>query len=233
MDLRLYHNSHEFYYRSSFGAVPSGSRLILRLRASGSDAGNCRARIRLWQSNVGESFVPMSYEDGIFTGIVTIPPKGCLLWYYFIIDDGHRTFYYGNNYDRLGGEGAKYPDMPPAYQVTVYDKDAHTPDWFKHAIVYQIFPDRFRHGTHTSGRLYGKKGAVIHSDWDDVPYYCKREGQGDIVYYDFFGGNIAGIREKLPYLKELGITAIYLNPIFESSSNHRYGTADYFRVTPC
>ena len=59
-----------------------------------------------------------------------------------------------------------------------------------------------------------------------------REGQGDIVYYDFFGGNIAGIREKLPYLKELGITAIYLNPIFESSSNHRYGTADYFRVDP-
>lgn len=232
MDLRLYHNSHEFYYRSSFGAVPSGSRLILRLRAGGSDARNCRARIRLWQSNVGESFVPMTYQDGIFTGCVTMPPKGCLVWYYFIVDDGHETVYYGNNYDRLGGEGAKYPEVPPAYQVTVYDKDAHTPDWFKHAIVYQIFPDRFRHGTHTTGRLYGKKGAVIHSDWDDVPYYCKREGQGDIVYYDFFGGNLAGIREKLPYLKELGITAIYLNPIFESSSNHRYGTADYFRVDP-
>ena len=107
MDLRLYHNSHEFYYRSSFGAVPSGSRLILRLRASGSDAQNCRARIRLWQINVGESFVPMSYEDGIFTGIVTIPPKGCLLWYYFIIDDGHRTFYYGNNKDSLAGERSK------------------------------------------------------------------------------------------------------------------------------
>ena len=232
MDLRLYHNSHEFYYRSSFGAVPSGSRLILRLRAGGSDARNCRARIRLWQSNVGESFVPMTYEDGIFTGSVAMPPKGCLVWYYFIVDDGRETVYYGNNYDRLGGEGAKYQDVPPAYQVTVYDKDAHTPDWFKHAIVYQIFPDRFCHGTHTTGRLYGKKGAVIHSDWDDVPYYCKREGQGDIVYYDFFGGNIAGIREKLPYLKELGITAIYLNPIFESSSNHRYGTADYFRVDP-
>ena len=232
MDLRLYHNSHEFYYRSSFGAVPSGSRLILRLRASGSEVQNCRARIRLWQSNVGESFVPMTYEDGIFTGIVTMPPKGCLVWYYFIVDNGRRTVYYGNNYDRLGGEGAKYQDVPPAYQVTVYDKDAHTPDWFKHAIVYQIFPDRFRHGIHTTGRLYGKKGAVIHSDWDDVPYYCKREGKGDIVYYDFFGGNLAGIREKLPYLKELGITAIYLNPIFESSSNHRYGTADYFRVDP-
>ena len=68
--------------------------------------------------------------------------------------------------------------------------------------------------------------------WYDKPYYCKREGVGDIVYYDFFGGNIKGIQEKLPYLKELGITAIYLNPIFESSSNHRYGTADYFRVDP-
>lgn len=232
MDSRLYHNSHDFYYRSSFGAVPSGSRLILRLKVLDDAHKAWRARIRLWQSNVGESFVPMTYEKGIFTGVVDIPPKGCLLWYYFIVDDGQDIAYYGNNKDQLGGEGAIYREVPPAYQITVYDKDAHTPDWFKHAIVYQIFPDRFRYSPQTTGTLKGKKGAVIHSDWNDPPYYCKREGNGEIVYYDFFGGNLAGIQEKLPYLKELGITAIYLNPVFESCSNHRYGTADYFKIDP-
>ena len=229
MDLRLYHNSHDFYYRSAFGAVPSGSRLILRLGASGHGEG-CHAEVRLWQSNVGESILPMTYEDQAFKAVVPIPDTGCLLWYYFIVSDGDTTRCYGNNYEQLGGEGAVYEGAPPSYQITVYDKGAHTPDWFKHAIVYQIFPDRFcRSG---DGNLWGKEGAVIHSNWYDKPYYCKREGVGDIVYYDFFGGNLKGIQEKLPYLKELGITAIYLNPIFESSSNHRYGTADYFRVDP-
>ncbi len=230
MDLRLYHNSHDFYYRSSFGAVPAGSRLILRLAAEGRAEG-CRAQVRLWQSNVGEALMPMTYEDGAFTAVVDMPDKGCLLWYYFILEDGDTTRYYGNNCDQLGGEGAVYETVPPGYQITVYDRASRTPDWFKHAIVYQIFPDRFYRSRDTDN-LWGKEGAVIHSNWYDRPYYCKREGVGDIVYYDFFGGNIKGIQEKLPYLKELGITAIYLNPIFESSSNHRYGTADYFRVDP-
>ena len=62
MDLRLYHNSHDFYYRSAFGAVPSGSQLILRLGASGQGE-DCRAEVRLWQSNVGESHLSMTYEE--------------------------------------------------------------------------------------------------------------------------------------------------------------------------
>lgn len=82
----------------------------------------------------------MTYEDQAFKAVVPIPEKGCLLWYYFIVSDGDTTLYYGNNYEQLGGEGAVYEAVPPAYQITVYDKEAHTPDWFKHAIVYQIFP---------------------------------------------------------------------------------------------
>ena len=52
----------------------------------------------------------------------------------------------------------------------------------------------------------------------------------DILYYDFYGGNLAGIKEKFAYLKSLGVTVIYLNPIFESLTNHRYSTADYYKV---
>ena len=79
---------------------------------------NCRAEVRLWQSNVGESHLSMTYEDRAFKAVVPIPEKGCLLWYYFIVSDGDTTRYYGNNYEQLGGEGAVYEAAPPAYQIT-------------------------------------------------------------------------------------------------------------------
>ena len=232
MDLGLYHNSHELYYRSVFGAAPSGGTVVLRLRASQSKEGTWQADVRLWQSNAGETIVPMTWEDGVFEVTLTMPEKGCLLWYYFIVRHDGETVYYGNNSEQLSGKGRVSDTEPPAYQITVYDAAAKTPDWFKNAIVYQIFPDRFRRGKKTEAVLSGKKGAVIHSDWNDLPDYWKRPDTGEIEYYDFFGGNLAGIREKFPYLQELGVTAIYLTPIFESCSNHRYGTADYHRIDP-
>ena len=77
-----------------------------------------------------------------------------------------------------------------------------------------------------------KKGAVYHACWDDKPFYYKDVDTKEIVSYDFYGGNLAGIQEKLPYLKDLGISVIYLNPIFESASNHHYDTGDYHKVDP-
>ncbi|WP_346681892.1 4-alpha-glucanotransferase [Megasphaera stantonii] len=232
MDLGLYHNSHEFYCRSVFGAVPSGSQVVLRLRADKNIEENWQASVRLWQSNAGETIVPMTWEGEAFKATLTMPDKGCLLWYYFIVSYDGKTVYYGNNHEQLGGKGRITAQEPPSYQITVYDKAVKTPDWFKNAIVYQIFPDRFRRGKDTTAVLTGKKGAVIHSDWDDIPAYWKNPDTGEIAFYDFYGGNLAGIREKFSYLKELGITAVYLNPIFESCTNHRYSTADYHRVDP-
>ncbi len=232
MDLGLYHNSHELYFRSVFGAVPTEGTVILRLRAAKNKEENWQASVRLWQSNAGETIVPMIWEGDVFKVVLTMPEKGCLLWYYFIVQYDGQTVYYGNNDEKLGGPGCIAYQEPPAYQITVYDKHGKSPDWFKHAIVYQIFPDRFCRGENTTATLRGKKGAVIHSDWDDLPEYWKRPETGEIRYYDFFGGNLAGIREKFAYLKSLGVTAVYLNPIFESSSNHRYGTANYHRIDP-
>lgn len=77
---------------------------------------------------------------------ITTPESGCLLWYYFIVKTGDKTFYYGNNAARLGGWGQQYEQEPPSYQITVYDRGAVTPDWMKQAVVYQIFPDRFNRG---------------------------------------------------------------------------------------
>jgi 4-alpha-glucanotransferase len=69
----------------------------------------------------------------------------------------------------------------------------------------------------------------LHLNWNDTPVYIKDE-EGNVTYWDFFGGNLAGVLEKLPYLKELGVSIIYFNPIFESPSNHKYDTADYLKI---
>lgn len=91
-----------------------------------------------------------------------------------------------------------------------------TPEWVKHAVFYQIFPDRFaRHG-----------GSYLPDGIQLKPWGTCPGEQG------FQGGDLYGICERLDYLQELGITALYLNPIFSSASNHRYHTFDYFSVDP-
>ena len=94
--------------------------------------------------------------------------------------------------------------------------DIHTPEWVKHAVFYQIFPDRFAR----SPRTPHPRG-ITFKPWGSPP-----EEQG------YQGGDLYGVVDKLDYLQELGITALYLNPIFSSASNHRYHTFDYYTVDP-
>ena len=97
-------------------------------------------------------------------------------------------------------------------------------------VFYQIFPDRF----HQVGRcdLIDKLQPYwIHQDLSEPPVWRPNE-RGEVLNNDFYGGNLAGIREKLPYLHDLGVGALYLNPIFMACSSHRYDTADYSRIDP-
>ena len=90
----------------------------------------------------------------------------------------------------------------------------NTPAWVRDAVFYQIFPDRFARSTRTH-----QPGPL--EDWDTPP-----------TRHGFKGGDLCGITERLGELQELGITALYLCPIFSSASNHRYHTYDYFNVDP-
>ncbi len=90
-----------------------------------------------------------------------------------------------------------------------------TPTWVQDAIFYQIFPDRF------AKSVRNPAGDLPFEAWDSPP-----------TAHGFKGGDLYGIAEKLDYLKDLGITALYLNPIFASASNHRYHTYDYYHVDP-
>jgi len=117
-----------------------------------------------------------------------------------------------------------------AWQLTVYDDAVPAPTWAKGGVFYQIMPDRFFIG---GDRLKTKDKAkvVYRNDWDGIPVF-KPDENGKILNNDFFGGNLRGIIKKLGYLKSLGISCIYLNPIFEARSNHKYDTGHYRKIDP-
>ena len=124
-------------------------------------------------------------------------------------------------------EMGEITEFPRGFLLTVYAKNYKTPNWFKGGIMYQIFPDRF----YKIGTMPDINGRIRRADWGGTPSFRPNE-KGKVLNNDFFGGNFKGIEKKLPYLKELGVTTIYLNPIFEASSNHRYDTSNYLKIDP-
>ena len=239
--MEIYHNSQDIEYRKPFGAVKAGERVLLA--ADVNDSKFCGCSLRLWTDSEGEKIVPMSGRKSgnlcRYSAEITAPEQAGLVWYCFIVDrrDGG-CCWYGNNSENLGGVGEIYDTQPPSFQITVYDY-APVPDWYKNAIVYQIFPDRFNRSPdwlELQQRAMAKNSMapskrVIQTQWSDKPYYTKNS-KGEVTHWPFFGGTLSGIREKILYLKSIGVTAVYLNPIFEAHSNHRYDTADYMHIDP-
>lgn len=231
--MKIEHNSHSAFCRTPFGAAVCGSDVTLRL---------------LIEEGTWPRFVLLNYKTGeethssqmyfhsclmganVFETVLTLPPSPCLVFYSFTVDFGGYTAFYGNNAGRLGGIGTQYSHDPVPYQITVYDKDFHTPDWLKCGIMYQIFPDRFAKSA--SYTPPARRDNAIARTWGDVPYYLPEQFGGEYLANDFFGGSLEGIAEKIPYLEELGVTVLYINPIFEAFSNHRYDTGDYETIDP-
>jgi cyclomaltodextrinase / maltogenic alpha-amylase / neopullulanase len=169
--------------------------------------------------------------------------------YYFEIAIGDGLYVYQNNdapvywtLERgVGGAGqiVFLPENPASirrYRQTVYSPDFEVPDWAPDIVYYYIFPERFRNGDPTNDPQPGVDtylGGPIefHDDWLEMPYMPgSGDGSDDVWNNDFFGGDLAGIIEKLDYLQDLGINTLYINPIFEAGSNHKYDTGDYLNV---
>ncbi|MGX7162681.1 glycoside hydrolase family 13 protein [Enterococcus massiliensis] len=153
--------------------------------------------------------------------------KGLYFYHFEIQFQGEDLLYYGKN---TAGESCcvKEASAISDYQVTCYVEDK-SPKWYREAIFYQIFPDRFFNGNPNQQVNAPKPNSFLYGTTKDAPLYVKDE-EGEILRWDFFGGNLQGIIEKLPYLKKMGITGLYLNPIFEARSNHRYDTGDYLKI---
>ena len=222
-----FHDAYDSAFRSPCGAVEESTEITLSLAAFGgvNSAYLCVC---------GDGFsaeIPMDKTDAGFRVSFT-PPSPADLRYRFRLDkswlspseDGHRS--------RLCTEPAE------GFRLTVYKRGFETPEWFSRSIMYQIFPDRFGFtddGTAQKGieyhRLLGQT-PELHESTDEPVKWQARAFERDYAPDDFYGGNLRGIAKKLPYLKELGVGVIYLNPIVEARSNHRYDTSDYGKVDP-
>lgn len=211
--MEFYYNSLDARCKNVVGAIFERDELKLTVKSS--DAIYCRLILRY----DGEESVCYDMERrGDCFVIVLSRLKVGLAWYYFEADA--KT--YGND----GTCVAIEQSIAQPFQLSIC-KHRKVQGEIKNIVMYQIMPDRFAHAE-GFGDSSGKK---LRSDWGGMPEYLPNE-KGKILNNDFFGGNFEGIRRKLPYLKSLGVTHIYLNPIFKAYSNHRYDTGDYTVLDP-
>jgi glycosidase len=171
--------------------------------------------------------------------------------YWFEAEINGHLFVYQNNSDSVfwtrekgsGGRGAvlvkpTHTGSIRRFRQTVYASNFQVPEWAADAVYYYIFPDRFRNGNHSNDPKpgldkYHDTTVELHSNWLEKPYKPGSGDGSDNVYNnDFFGGDLAGIIDKLDYIRDLGANTLYLTPIFKASSNHKYDTADYKNIDP-
>lgn len=219
--METYFDPRDTRCKTPFGAAPCSTEVRFTLF----DDAFCGCELLVYREFAGaEDVCPLPPAEGGFSGAYTAPGEGELCWYVFRLTRWDGTLSY------LGKNGLR-PDRDGSerWQLTVYE-DTGTPDWFGRGVTYQIFPDRFRRtGTPDVSGMVGRRR--LHESWDDQPVFRPDE-DGQITNRDFFGGSLAGITEKLDYLQSLSVTTLYLNPIFEAASNHRYDTADYRAIDP-
>ncbi|MCL4531541.1 MAG: alpha-amylase family glycosyl hydrolase [Chloroflexi bacterium] len=264
----LRHDSRDTLYRTPGGAVPAGTPVTIRFRTFHNDVTS--VKMRLYDINAGaQQILNMNlaasdvscYQTGLENDScdfwsVTLPnsaPNN--LWYRFIITDGTKTVYYADNTPALdGGLGSPSDNViDNSYALMVYDPAFSTPDWARNAVIYQIFPDRFRNGRANNDPKTGDPRydqPVLKLPWGTLPEgYCRnyagattttcpwrfdstQTGLEQPLGRDYMGGDLKGVDQNLDYLKSLGINTIYFNPIFDSGSNHGYDTQDYFKIDP-
>ena len=209
----MIYNPLDKFYKSITGAVPEKTEITFRVK------GNFDSVIFAFKKDGEErfNFCEMKKMEEFFE-IARSFEKG-LYFYFFKICENK----FISQNQAIFGEVMS--NIIP-FEMTVYKQNFDCPEWFKGGIMYQIFPDRFCKG---KNEIQLEKHKVLHENWNDEPVYLPNEN-GKILNNDFFGGDLVGIKNKLEYLNNLGVTTIYLNPIFKAFSNHRYDTGDYFSI---
>ena len=222
-------NSYDPYFKQPFGAVRAGQSVHLTLRIP-EELGYVDPHLVIQKE--GKYDVPVHYRmkfDGQtpkqnhFSVDVTLNDVGLYFYYFDLYTDFRRIVRGPDNCGVVSWqEGEKW-------QITVYEADFRTPETFKGKVFYQIFPDRFCEGVENKPMPFPDR--LYQADKHAEPFWQPNETGGHLNE-DYFGGDLKGIQLKLPYLHKMGVDYLYLNPIFEAHSNHRYNTADYLNVDP-
>ncbi len=211
----LAYNPLDVFYKSITGAVPSNKKVTFRVK------GEFDSVVLLLKKDANESFecFPMEKMAGYFEVKISFS-KG-LYFYKFSLSDGRFIGQSEDLYSQIGYD-------VQCFQLTAYSRNYKVPVWINGGIIYQIFPDRF---CRSSNKKTLEEDKVFHENLNDIPQY-NPNSYGKVLNNDFFGGDLKGIASKLTYLKSLGVSAIYLNPIFKAYSNHRYDTGNYMEIDP-
>ncbi len=218
----------------AFGAVAHGARLALSMSVPRS-LGASAVVLRLAPDGGEHTDLPLEFvssEAGADLYTVTLDtarlaPAGDGLFYFeFLFLRGLDTLF-STTADNLHFALADH--SAGRFRLLVYRADFHTPAWFQGATMYHVFVDRFCRGR---GEVSLHGNAVIDPDWENgIPQFAPKPGD-PLSNNIFFGGNLWGVAEQLDRLCDMGITVLYLSPIFKAASNHRYDTGDYETVDP-
>ena len=221
-------NSQDTFYKTPFGAVRAGETVAFTLTVP-VEFGCTTPYLLFNRDGEQPSLFPLQkqyFRNGMDVFSTTIQPQEPgLYFYYFDLYTGYRKLYAGQL-----GEAYVTTGDGEAWQLTVYEKDFQTPSHLRGGVIYQIFPDRFFESSPHATMPYADR--IYRPDKRSEPYFWPNEQHEGYLNMDYYGGDLPGIRKKLTYLASLGVTCIYLNPIFEAHANHRYNTADYRKVDP-
>ncbi len=223
-----FYNSLDLTCKSPFGAVKAGQPVTFNLTVP-EDLGYVDPHLVLTKDREDPVHYRMEFTGQTpkvnhFALTVTPTTSGLYFYHFDLYTDFRRI------YRTPGGEGVLSWTDGQDWQLTVYEPDFKTPDWLKNGTMYQIFPDRFCEGKPNKEMPFADR--IYRADKTGEPYFWPTEQSEGYLNMDYYGGDFAGIQQKLPYLEELGVTCIYLNPIFEAHANHRYNTANYLKADP-
>ena len=228
----LRYQSRDNKYKKPFGAVAAQTAIAF-LVESAPETKRCKLYVRRESCSQGEENQQWLVV-GVDQGLVKEKGEELRQWSFTFTPEQEGLYFYhfSGEIDAHDGTGARsILTDTKEHQLTVYKEEYKTPDWLKKGLMYQVFPDRFCRSEEYEAPKIDNKKYWIHENWGELPVKGPDE-QGIVWNNDFFGGNLKGVVKKLPYLKELGVTVLYLNPIFEAFSNHRYDTANYMKIDP-
>ena len=216
-------------FRFPVGAVAEGTNLhfkILLPRSLGCSSAQLLVCCDRWpdEGRFGLFWCAMEGEEHEWWEMDFRPEAPGIYWYTFLLqtNGGPRSI-------KRGLFGESQFDAGGSWQLTVFEKEFTTPDWLSGGVMYQIFPDRFFASNTPKEGI--PEDRTLRNDWGGEPEW-RPDDRGRVTNADYFGGDLAGITQKLDHLEALGVTCLYLNPIFEAHSNHRYNTADYLKIDP-
>ncbi|MGO0904635.1 glycoside hydrolase family 13 protein [Clostridioides difficile] len=231
------YNSWDKNFKAPFGALKFDEELIINVKVNeGYNVESISLEINKEDETktiiLNEELNNNTLGKYFYCKVEKFEVTGVYFYYFKVIveiDGEKKTVFYGKNRENGYSCEYNYNDINK-YQITVY-KDFKVPTWYKEGVLYHIFVDRFNNGNRNGKVDNPKKNSFIYGNWEDIPMYIK-DSRGDIIRWDFHGGNLRGIINKLGYLKKLGVSILYLSPIFEASSNHKYDTGNYKKIDP-